>query len=128
MIDTLKKHLNKSNQNLIEQLITIIKDNNIRSMKELEQLENEQFTINNKFLNIKERINFASEIALSSYWDYDGLTLKEINTIGTLKDSLSENISDNQKIYNLIKLFDITSNECLFLTEAYFLITHDKYI
>lgn len=127
MIDTLKSHLKESNKNLIEELIYVIKSNNISTLEELSKLEEEQFTINNKVLNKQERIKYASEITLAAYWDYDGLTLKEINKISDLKESLTKDINDNEKIYNLIKLFDITGNECLFLKEAYTLIINNKY-
>ena len=127
MIDTLKSYLKESNKNLIEELIYVIEENNITTIDELIKLEDEQFTINNKVLNKQERIKYASEITLSAYWDYDGLTLAQINAISTLKESLTQDISDNEKIYNLIKLFDMTGNECLFLHEAYTLITNNKY-
>ena len=127
MINTLKSHLKESNKNLIEELIYVIESNNISTLEELSNLEEQQFTINNKVLNKQERIKYASEITLSAYWDYDGLTLKEINKISDLKESLTKDINDNEKIYNLIKLFDITGNACLFLKEAYTLIINNKY-
>ena len=127
MIDTLKSYLKESNKNLIEELIYVIEENNITTVDELIKLEDEQFTINNKVLNKQERIKYASEITLSAYWDYDGLTLNKINAISTLKESLTKDISDNEKIYNLIKLFDMTGNECLLLHEAYTLITNNNY-
>ena len=95
MIDTLKSYLKESNKNLIEELIYVIEENNITTVDELIKLEDEQFTINNKVLNKQERIKYASEITLSAYWDYDGLTLNKINAISTLKESLTKDISDN---------------------------------
>ena len=113
MIDTLKSYLKESNKNLIEELIYVIEENNITTVDELIKLEDEQFTINNKVLNKQERIKYASEITLSAYWDYDGLTLNKINAISTLKESLTKDISDNEKIYNLIKLFPLPWQDIL---------------
>ena len=66
MINTLKSHLKESNKNLIEELIYVIKSNNISTLEELSKLEEEQFTINNKVLNKQERIKYASEITLAA--------------------------------------------------------------
>lgn len=127
MLNTLKNHLTKNNTNLVKELVHVIKINKISSIEELIDFENKQFTINGKLLNKQERIAYASKISLESYWDYDGLDLDEINAIDDLKQSLKSNISDEDKIYNLIKLFDITGNECLFVSEAYNLVISDKY-
>ena len=127
MVENLKSHLNHNNAHLIKQLIYVIKTNKINTMEELVEFENRQFTINGKLLNQKERIEYASKITLHSYWDYDNLdSIEEITALSKLKKSLTSDISDNEKIYNIIKIFDIVGNECLFVSEAYKLVVEGK--
>ncbi len=127
MIETLKTHLNETNSHLIKHLSRIIKNNHITSMEELIEFENKQFTIDGKLLDKEGRIKYASKMALQSYWDYDNLdSIDEINYVSDLKESLKQDISDEEKIYNIIKLFDIVGNECLFVSDAYKLIVEGK--
>jgi hypothetical protein len=127
MIETLKTHLNETNSHLIKHLSRIIKNNHITSMEELIEFENKQFTIDGKLLDKEGRIKYASKMALQSYWDYDNLdSIEEINYVSDLKESLKQDISDEEKIYNIIKLFDIVGNECLFVSDAYKLIVEGK--
>jgi hypothetical protein len=127
MIETLKTHLNETNSHLIKHLSRIIKNNHITSIEELIEFENKQFTIDGKLLDKEGRIKYASKMALQSYWDYDNLdSIEEINYVSDLKESLKQDISDEEKIYNIIKLFDIVGNECLFVSDAYKLIVEGK--
>lgn len=127
MIETLKTHLNETNSHLIKHLSRIIKNNHITSIEELIEFENKQFTIDGKLLDKEGRIKYASKMALQSYWDYDNLdSIDEINYVSDLKESLKQDISDEEKIYNIIKLFDIVGNECLFVSDAYKLIVEGK--
>ena len=127
MIETLKTHLNETNSHLIKHLSRIIKNNHITSMEGLIEFENKQFTIDGKLLDKEGRIKYASKMALQSYWDYDNLdSIDEINYVSDLKESLKQDISDEEKIYNIIKLFDIVGNECLFVSDAYKLIVEGK--
>ena len=127
MRDELIEHLTDKNKNLVRELIYIIESNKLKTIDDIIRFEREQFKINDRYLNKKEIIEYASNITLASYWDYDGLELKQINMLKKLKNSLSDNIGDDEKIFNLIKIYDITGKECLFVKEAYDLIINDIY-
>lgn len=99
----------------------------ICTLKQLKKKEDEYFTYNRKILNDEERIQKCIEILKHSYIDYDILSFGDIQIYKELKLELNENISNKQKIKNLILLFSMTNRDMLFLTETYNLIMNDEF-
>ena len=128
MINELNKHITKDNSKLVNYLSSLITYHKINNLRELQDYENKAFTINGKELTKQEKIKYATEIAFRSFYDYDGIEDSSSHLIYKLKLSLDTDISDEEKIYNIIKLFDLTGKKCYFLVDAYNLIVQDKYL
>lgn len=128
MINELNKHITKDNSKLVNYLSSLITYHKINNLRELQDYENKAFTINGKELTKQEKIKYATEIAFRSFYDYDGVEDSSSHLIYKLKLSLDTDISDEEKIYNIIKLFDLTGKKCYFLVDAYNLIVQDKYL
>ena len=127
VITNLLNHKTKNNENLINYLIYIIKEANIKTLDELQQLENLHFSIDGALLNYKKRIDSAYNKIINSITEYELYYLEKLRIINELKEKITKKISDEEKIYYLIKLNDITDRDCLFLVEAYNLIINNKY-
>ena len=128
MINELNKHITKDNSKLVNYLSSLITYHKINNLRELQDYENKAFTINGKELTKQEKIKYATEIAFRSFYDYDSVEDSSSHLIYKLKLSLDTDISDEEKIYNIIKLFDLTGKKCYFLVDAYNLIVQDKYL
>jgi len=128
MIETLKKHRTDNNSNIIDQLESIIFHYNITSLEELANFEELFFTINNRVMKKEKRIAYAIDNMIQSYWDYDNLDDHLIDPVHKLKQSLFKDISEEEKLYNLVKLYGILEKQCPFLVESYNLIIEDKYL
>ena len=119
IIDDLKNNISNENEKLVFELANIIIDNKIATIEELKKLEDSFFTYNGKVLSDDERINYCLEIIKYNSDDYDLLTFDEIQEYKRLKNELQTAISNEQKIKNLILLFNMTKREMMFLTETY---------
>lgn len=128
MINELNKHITKDNSKLVNYLSSLITYHKINNLRELQDYENKAFAINGKELTKQEKIKYATEIAFRSFYDYDSIEDSSSHLIYKLKLSLDTDISDEEKIYNIIKLFDLTGKKCYFLVDAYNLIVQDKYL
>lgn len=126
MKNELIKHKNSSNESIVEYLIDIIDNEKITSIFDLETLENKIFTINNKTLNYKERIDYVTHYVQSSYYDYDGLDLEEMKYLNNLKKNLETLNNEENKVIVLIKILDFTNKDIMFVKEAYNLIINNK--
>lgn len=119
IIDDLKNNISNENEKLVFELANIIIDNKITTLEELKKLEDSFFTYNGKVLSDDEKINYCLEIIKYNSDDYDLLTFDEIQEYKRLKNELQAAISSEQKIKNLILLFNMTKREMMFLTETY---------
>ena len=122
-IDNLLTYKSSQNETIIEELVEFIKLFNIQNIKELKDAEDTLFTLNKKVLSNKQRILYCYESIKNAYYDYDGLSLQEINNLKKLKESITSSISDKDKIINLIKINALTNREIKFYKEAYIGIT-----
>lgn len=119
LITKLLSHKNDNNKVIVDKLIEIIKEENISSEEELSVLENNIFTINGKLMNMDEKVNYCKALINQGYYDYDGLSLEEINKLKKLKDSLKNNISNVEKILIIVKINLMTEREIMFVKEMY---------
>lgn len=119
IIEDLKNNITNENEKLVFELANIIIDNKITTLEELKKLEDSFFTYNGKILSDEERINYCLDIIKYNSDDYDLLTFDEIQEYKKLKNELQTATSNEQKIKNLILLFNMTKREMMFLTETY---------
>lgn len=126
LITELKSKINNKNSKLIYELTNFIMEEKICTLKQLKKKEDECFTYNGKILNDEERIQKCIEILKYSYIDYDMLSFGDIQIYKKLKLELNENISNEQKIKNIILLFSMTNRDMIFLVETYNLIMRDE--
>lgn len=119
IIEDLKNNITNENEKLVFELANIIIDNKITTLEELKKLEDSFFTYNGKILSDEERINYCLDIIKYNSDDYDLLTFDEIQEYKKLKNELQAAISNEQKIKNLILLFNMTKRDMMFLTATY---------
>ena len=119
LVEELRNKMNNDNYKIIEELAQIIIDLKINNLEELKKQEDDLFVYNNKKLTDDERINLCMEMIKYTNGDYDLLSFEEIQKYKQLKLELESNISNEEKIKNLIILFNMTDRDMLFLTEAY---------
>lgn len=137
LIENLLKYKNKKNSNLIIELSHIIKTNKITDLKQLEEYEKNIFKIScqpltkeepvhYQILTKEQQINYCLSILNSFPFDYDLLDYEEIQKYKLYKKNIIESPNTEEKIKNLIKIFDLTNRELFFPFEAYNLIIENK--
>lgn len=119
LVEELRNKMNNDNYKIIEELVQIIIDLKINNLEELKKQEDDLFVYYNKKLTDDERINLCMEMIKYTNGDYDLLSFEEIQKYKQLKLELESNISNEEKIKNLIILFNMTDRDMLFLSEAY---------
>lgn len=121
------KKINNANSKISKQLIETINKNKISTIKELQRIEDKIFTINGKVLTDDERIDYCIKLYEKFPFDYEELTFEECIMERKYYNELNTNISNKQKIINLIKLFSLTGRDIYFLTETYNLIINNEF-
>ena len=119
LINNLMAKKTSKNEEIISELVEYIKEEKISNIEQLKALEDRIFTINGKILNDSQRIKYCFSIIENAYYDYDGLSSSEIKVLKNLKESITSDISDKEKIFNLIKINMVTNREIMFIKEAY---------
>lgn len=119
LINELMSHKTLNNEEIVDELVDCIKSRNISKFEELEALEDRMFTFDGKVLNLKQRISYCYVEMINAYYDYDGLSIEEINELQKLKNSVSNDKSDKENILNLIKIYSFTNRQLMFVKEAY---------
>lgn len=119
LINELMSHKTLNNEEIVDELVDCIKSRNISKFEELEALEDRMFTFDGKILNLKQRISYCYVETVNAYYDYDGLSIEEINELQKLKNSVSNDKSDKENILNLIKIYSFTNRQLMFVKEAY---------
>lgn len=119
LVKELISHKTSKNEALVGELIDYIEEENILNINQLKSFEDRIFTIDGKVLNDNQRIKYCWSIIGNAYYDYDGLSSNEIRVLKSLKESITSDISDKEKIFNLIKINILTNREIMFVKEAY---------
>lgn len=125
LIEELLKHKKVGNERLIKELFECIELENIRTVDDLEKLEEKYFTIEGKVLNNDEKLKYYIKNVNRCYFDYDNLNKEECILYKNLKNSLNSNISIQNKIINIIKINILTNREIMFYKKAYDYIIND---
>ena len=122
LILELNKHITQSNKLIVEALIEQIKEYDFKTLEDLEQKENDCFTIGDQLLNEEEKLNFAKNY-VSSYCDYLEDFELPINSLTKLKKYIRE-AGDSLEVKKAILLF-LSINKCKLL---YYKTTYDYII
>ena len=125
LINEIKKHINENNSSIINELVELISIYNLKNLKDLKDLEESFFRTNNHNLNKKEKINYALTIMITAD-DYENLTFEEIQIYKTYKNNILKTNNLEEKIKNIIKLYNLSKRELIFPYEAYNLIIENK--
>lgn len=118
IIDELLKHISNDNSKIIKEITEIICVNKINNMEELQQYENNKFKINNYILSKGEQVDYCIKAFDSFSDDYLELSFDEYKLKSNYVTMLKSNISIDDKILILIKLFSLTGREMFFPVEA----------
>lgn len=127
LANNLINNINNDNSYLVKQLVSIINNYKFETIEDLIQYENRIFTIDNKILNKEERITYCMDMYNSFSDEYIDLTFEQCQLERKYLNTLKENISNNEKIKLLIKLFSLTGRELFFIKEAYDLIVNKEF-
>lgn len=119
LIENLKKHLTKTNSNIIENIINIIINNSINNIESLINLENTNFTIKGKILSREEKVNYCYNNIINSYYDADSLDFEESLEYYKYYELLKTSINIEDKIRYIVLLYDLTGREQLLVYEIY---------
>ncbi len=127
LANNLINNINNDNSYLVKQLVSIINNYKFETIEDLIQYENRIFTIDNKILNKEERITYCMDMYNSFSDEYIDLSFEQCQLERKYLNTLKENISNNEKIKLLIKLFSLTGRELFFIKEAYDLIVNKEF-
>ena len=125
LINNLLNHQNNNNFNIIKELIEIIQDDNLKTVNDIKNFEQNLFTFNHKILTKQEKINYALSIIKTSE-DYEMMTFLEIQTYKKYKTKINDTGNLDEKIKYLIKLYNLAQREMIFPYEAYNFIIENK--
>ena len=127
LANVLINNINNDNSYLVKQLVSIINNYKFETIEDLIQYENRLFTIDNKVLNKEERINYCMDMYNNFSDEYIDLSFEQCQLERKYLNKLKEDISNNEKINLLIKLYSLTGRELFFLKEAYDLIVNREF-
>ena len=127
LANVLINNINNDNSYLVKQLVSIINNYKFETIEDLIQYENRLFTIDNKVLNKEERINYCMDMYNNFSDEYIDLSFEQCQLERKYLNKLKEDISNNEKINLLIKLYSLTGRELFFIKEAYDLIVNREF-
>ena len=127
LANVLINNINNDNSYLVKQLVSIINNYKFETIEDLIQYENRLFTIDNKVLNKEERINYCMDMYNNFSDEYIDLSFEQCQLERKYLNKLKEDISNNEKINLLIKMYSLTGRELFFLKEAYDLIVNREF-
>ena len=125
MIKRLQAHISNNNVYYIEELAQIIIEENIHSLEELKEYEEEYHQENGKSLTMEEKIKKCIDIVDKYPYEYDGLLYDQINELKNERKLMSDESLDN-KVLHIVKYYYLTKRENPFPYLTYQLIIQNK--
>jgi len=126
MGEELLKKFNNDNYKIINELIEVITDEKIDNVDSLEKYQESLFIINGEKMDENNKISYCINSIKSNPYISEGLDFMDIQNVMSMKQRLNDNISNEEKIILIIKLYSILEKEMMLPFEAYKLIVGGK--
>lgn len=126
MGEELLKKFNNDNYKIINELIEVITDEKIDNVDSLEKYQESLFIINGEKMDENNKISYCINSIKSNPYISEGLDFMDIQNVMSMKQRLNDNISNEEKIILIIKLYSILEKEIMLPFEAYKLIVGGK--
>lgn len=119
----LRRFTNNENARIIDDLVSLIIDNEVDDMDELKELEDGNFV---KGLTLENKANEAYLSMIKDVYKYDNMNSLQIDRLDDLKDFYNNTHNIEDKILYLIKMYDLLHYQLAFPFCAYSLIIKSR--
>ena len=123
LAEALRGFTNNENARIIDDLVSLIIDNEVDDMDELKELEDGNFV---KGLTLENKANEAYLSMIKDVYKYDNMNSLQIERLDDLKDFYNNTHNIEEKILYLIKMYDLLHYQLAFPFCAYSLILKSR--
>lgn len=123
LAEALRRFTNNENARIIDDLVSLIIDNEVDDMDELKELEDGNFV---KGLTLENKANEAYLSMIKDVYKYDNMNSLQIDRLDDLKDFYNSSHNIEDKILYLIKMYDLLHYQLAFPFCAYSLILKSR--
>ena len=123
LAEALRRFTNNENARIIDDLVSLIIDNEVDDMDELKELEDGNFV---KGLTLENKANEAYLSMIKDVYKFDNMNTLQINRLDDLKDFYNSSHNIEDKILYLIKMYDLLHYQLAFPFCAYSLILKSR--
>ena len=116
MIKDLIDKKNEKNNRIIDQLIKLIEDFDIKNEADLKRLEEDFFMVDNQSV---DKIEFCSNKIYKDVYIFEFMDYEDIEEMEKLKDLCNSEPDEQKKLFYIIKLFDKAGYELYLPYTAY---------
>ena len=120
LAEALRRFTNNENARIIDDLVSLIIDNEVDDMDELKELEDGNFV---KGLNLENKAYLSM---IKDVYKYDNMNSLQIDRLDDLKDFYNSIHNIEDKILYLIKMYDLLHYQLAFPFCAYSLILKSR--
>lgn len=121
--EALRRFTNNENARIIDDLVSLIIDNEVDDMDELKELEDGNFV---KGLTLENKANEAYLSMIKDVYKYDNMNSLQIDRLDDLKEFYNSSHNIEDKILYLIKMYDLLHYQLAFPFCAYSLILKSR--
>ena len=121
--EALRRFTNNENARIIDDLVSLIIDNEVDDMDELKELEDGNFV---KGLTLENKANEAYLSMMKDVYKYDNMNSLQIDRLDDLKEFYNSSHNIEDKILYLIKMYDLLHYQLAFPFCAYSLILKSR--
>ena len=123
LAERLRQFTNNENVRIIDDLVSLIIDNEIDNIDELKELEESNFV---KGLTLENKASEAYLSMIKDVYKYDNMNSLQIDRLDDLKDFYNNSTSIEDKVLYLIKIYDLLHYQLAFPFCAYSLIIKSR--
>ena len=123
LAEALRRFTNNENARIIDDLVSLIIDNEVDDMDKLKELEDGNFV---KGLTLENKANEAYLSMIKDVYKYDNTNSLQIDRLDDLKDFYNSSHNIEDKILYLIKMYDLLHYQLAFPFCAYSLILKSR--
>ena len=123
LAEALRRFTNNENARIIDDLVSLIIDNEVDDMDELKELEDGNFV---KGLTLENKANEAYLSMIKDVYKYDNMNSLQLDRLDDLKEFYNSSHNIEDKILYLIKMYDLLHYQLAFPFCAYSLILKSR--
>ena len=123
MIEDLIDKKNDKNNRIIDQLVKLIKDFDIKNEEDLKELEEKFFMVDGQSI---DKLGFCTNKMYHDDYIFEFMDIEEIEEMEKLKDLCNSENDEEKKLYYIIKMFDMAGYDLYLPYTAYKYIISEK--